>query len=109
MKIGNDWVMPTNVATARADGSGRGERTDAAGGRAESAGFDRVELSLRRTDMGRIREELANTPDVRAEKVEALRKAVADGTYRVDGGLVAQRMLETYRRFADGGDDAGQR
>lgn len=33
------------------------------------------------------------TPDVRAERVEAVRAAVQNGTYQVDSRLIAERIL----------------
>ncbi|MBI2920478.1 MAG: flagellar biosynthesis anti-sigma factor FlgM [Planctomycetes bacterium] len=45
---------------------------------------DRVEISPR----ARFRDQLRQVPDVRAETVAALRRAIGDGTYDVENKLV---------------------
>ena len=58
------------------------------------AGSDRVELSPQSRDMKKIHEILATTPEVRTEKVEALKKAVAEGTYKVKTEDIADKMVQ---------------
>lgn len=58
---------------------------------------DSVELS---SDVGAIdaaRAAIANAPDVRTEKVEALRRQIADGTYQVDAQGIAAKLLTEMR------------
>ena len=43
--------------------------------------------------MSRIREAIRTTPDVRADRVEALRAEVQSGKYRVDAERLAQTLL----------------
>jgi negative regulator of flagellin synthesis FlgM len=58
------------------------------------AGSDRVELSPQSRDMKKIHEILATTPEVRTEKVEPLKKAVAEGTYKVKAKDIADKMVQ---------------
>ena len=58
------------------------------------AGSDRVELSAQSRDMKRIHEILATTPEVRTEKVMALKKAVAEETYQVKPEDIADKMVQ---------------
>ena len=58
------------------------------------AGSDRVELSPQSRDMNKIHEILASTPEVRTEKVAALKKAISEGTYNVKTGDVADKMVQ---------------
>jgi negative regulator of flagellin synthesis FlgM len=58
------------------------------------AGGDRVELSSQSREMKKIHEILAATPDVRTEKVAALKKAVEDGSYQVKTEDVADKMVQ---------------
>ena len=58
------------------------------------AGSDRVELSPQSRDMNKIHEILATTPEVRTEKVGALKKALAEGTYKVKTEDIADKMLK---------------
>jgi negative regulator of flagellin synthesis FlgM len=58
------------------------------------AGSDRVEISPQSRDIKKIHEILATTPEMRTEKVAALKKAVADGTYKVKAEDVADKMIK---------------
>ncbi|HXZ38108.1 MAG TPA: flagellar biosynthesis anti-sigma factor FlgM [Thermodesulfobacteriota bacterium] len=58
------------------------------------AGSDRVELSPQSRDMKKIHEILATTPEMRTEKVAELKKAIADGSYRVNTEDIADKMLK---------------
>lgn len=58
------------------------------------AGSDRVELSSQSRDMKKIHEILATTPEVRTEKVAELKKAVAEGTYKVKTEDIADKMVK---------------
>jgi len=58
---------------------------------------DRVELSLGRMQVERLKQIDPAEETVRTERVAALKQQVADGTYRVDGGLVAGKMLALFR------------
>jgi negative regulator of flagellin synthesis FlgM len=53
-----------------------------------------VELSPQSRDMKKINEILATTPEVRTEKVAELKKAIADGTYRVKTEDIADKMVQ---------------
>ena len=57
-------------------------------------GSDKVELSPQSRDMKKIHEILASTPEVRTEKVAALKKAISEGTYNVKTGDVADKMVQ---------------
>jgi negative regulator of flagellin synthesis FlgM len=43
--------------------------------------------------MDQVRKIVAETPEVRPEKVEALQEAVAEGDYEVDARKVANRLI----------------
>lgn len=60
------------------------------------AGSDKVELSPQSRDMKKIHEILAATPEVRTEKVTALRKAITEGTYTVKAEDVADKMIQEF-------------
>ena len=55
---------------------------------------DRVDLSMRSKELKRIEEVVASAPDVRTERVEALKKLIEDGKYEVDSKALAQKMIE---------------
>ncbi|MDR1776721.1 MAG: flagellar biosynthesis anti-sigma factor FlgM [Desulfovibrio sp.] len=54
---------------------------------------DRVSVSQDALLMTEARRTAQNAPDVRADKVEALRIQVANGAYKPDSKLIAQNLL----------------
>lgn len=54
---------------------------------------DQLELSRRAEEIRAARAALADTPEVRAQRVAQLKAQVAAGTYRVDPEKVAERIL----------------
>jgi len=60
-------------------------------------GGDQVSLSSRGQEIQRVRARLKELPDVRREKVEAIRRQIEQGTYRVSAEAVAEKVLEAYR------------
>jgi negative regulator of flagellin synthesis FlgM len=68
----------------------------ATAGGASLAPVDRVELSTSSRMIQKIQEAAQAAPDVRAEKVAALKKQVADGTYQVSSEDIAGKMLKDF-------------
>ena len=60
---------------------------------------DRLELSPEAKHLTAIRQQVAATPDVRADLVNKLKTQIKNGTYQVDSSEVAQKMLA--RSLAD--------
>jgi negative regulator of flagellin synthesis FlgM len=54
---------------------------------------DKVELSAGSQDVQKAKAILAQTPDVRVDKVQALKERIADGDYTVDPHRIADSML----------------
>ncbi len=54
---------------------------------------DRVELSQTAQDIKKIESVLKSTPDVRAEKVKAIKEQIEAGNYQVDSKKIANAML----------------
>lgn len=65
---------------------------DTAASRA-ARGTDQLSLSSRAEEIKAARAALAETPEVRAERVAELKAQVQAGTYRVDPDKVAERIL----------------
>jgi negative regulator of flagellin synthesis FlgM len=57
---------------------------------------DRVELSSSSRLIQKIQEAAQAAPDVRAEKVAALKKQVENGTYQVSSEDIAGKMLKDF-------------
>lgn len=56
---------------------------------------DKLNLSREAQEMKRIREVLAQTPDVRVEKVKQLKKSIQLGTYEVKGEEIAEKFVQS--------------
>ncbi len=54
---------------------------------------ERVTLSERAKEIQQARQALSELPDVREEKVAELKARIEDGTYRVDGEKVAEKIV----------------
>ncbi len=54
---------------------------------------DSVSLSLTGKSLVSLETNLANTPDVDSAKVEALKAAVENGTYKMNAAAIADKML----------------
>lgn len=64
-------------------------------GQVEKAGItDRVELSGKAQELAELKSMINQLPDVRTDKVQALEKAIANGTYKVDSLKVAGKMID---------------
>ncbi|MCH8497178.1 MAG: flagellar biosynthesis anti-sigma factor FlgM [Marinobacter sp.] len=65
------------------------ERAKAAAARADS-----VSLSDQAKELKKMEEKLAQYPEIDDQRVEQIRAALADGSYKVDAEKLAQKMLE---------------
>lgn len=64
-----------------------------AGNSPRPASRDSVELSAEAQSMNRLEENLAQLPDVDAERVASLKQAIAEGRFEIDPERIAQNML----------------
>jgi negative regulator of flagellin synthesis FlgM len=78
-----------SVAADKSQGEG------AAAASAPSA--DHVTLTDSARSLQKIEEAVAKTPVVNAGKVAAVKQAISSGTYRVDAGRVADKLLKYER------------
>ena len=70
-----------------------GARATQAGGRAQGADRrDQLTLSAQAQVLAKARAALDEVPEIRADKVEALRRSVEAGTYRVPHKQLARRL-----------------
>jgi negative regulator of flagellin synthesis FlgM len=58
-----------------------------------TSGTDRVELSSNPVDVQKMHEIIQQTPEVRAERIQALKEQIAKGDYSVDPYKVADKLL----------------
>lgn len=55
---------------------------------------DKVELSTNSRDVQKMQEILAQTPEMRMEMIESLKKEIDAGTYKVDSRDIADKMMD---------------
>jgi flagellar biosynthesis anti-sigma factor FlgM len=76
---------PPSTAKKRNPGTGPDPVPTHAAGRAELLGNEPL--------MEQVRKIVAETPEVRPEKIDSLQEAVAEGDYEVDARKVANRLI----------------
>jgi len=57
-----------------------------------------VEISEHAQLMKQASEIVKNTPDIRRDKVEMLKKSIKEGTYQVESSLIADRLVDEHLR-----------
>lgn len=61
------------------------------------SGFsDKLQISTLGKDIQTAKQALANTSDIREEKIADIKAAIQDGTYEVSGESFADKLLERY-------------
>lgn len=61
-----------------------------------AAGRDNVTISQAGYDYQIVKKAVADTPDVREDKVAQLKAKIESGSYKVDAGDFASKLLEKY-------------
>ena len=85
----NGYSGATPIGPQQPGGAGGAEASQSLSRKA-----DRVEIS----PAARFLNQIAGLPDIRPDKIESIRRALADGTYDVDGKLsiALDRLLEEH-------------
>jgi negative regulator of flagellin synthesis FlgM len=87
-------VKGSNSGSVAADKT-QGEASGASASTSQSG--DTVTLTDSARSLQKIEEAVAKAPVVNASKVAAVKQAVNSGTYKVDAGRVAEKMLQFER------------
>ncbi len=61
---------------------------------AQTQAADHVTLTSSARSLQKIEQTIANTPVVNTTKVAAVKQAISSGTYQVDSGRVADKLLQ---------------
>lgn len=79
-----------NRLTKAGKRAGAGE----AAGREESSPPDAVSFSDEAKSLSAARQAVQDAPDVRQDKVEAIKQAIADGTFQVSARDLARKLID---------------
>ena len=94
MTITNDFSAPElDPKNSKVDEAKRTGRTEPVQGPGSGDG-DAVSISSQAQQLLELSKRMANVPEARSERLEAIRLAVAEGRYLVSPEVVADRMLE---------------
>ena len=102
MKISNDFPAPEldPKKSKVQEGTQRAERTEPVkGGNGEG---DSVSISSKAQELLKLASKMANVPEARSERLEAIRLAVAEGSYLLSSEAVADRMLQQLAEHPSG-------
>ena len=81
-------------STVRSNDTSRTKSAEDIGNNNEVAASDKVNLSSQARDIQRAREVAQSAPEVRADKVEAARRALQSGKLNLKGQDLAKKILE---------------
>ncbi len=62
-------------------------------GAEKTIAVEKVDLSNKAKDIQKIKQVLDQTPEVRDEKVQELKRQIESGSYAIDPGKIADKML----------------
>ncbi|MGI5820096.1 MAG: flagellar biosynthesis anti-sigma factor FlgM [Armatimonadota bacterium] len=82
-----------NVGRVSSEGVEAARALTETGASGATGGADQLELSSRAEEIRAARAALAETPEVRAERVAELKAQIEAGTYQIDADRVAERIL----------------
>ncbi|WP_027908228.1 flagellar biosynthesis anti-sigma factor FlgM [Pseudomonas taiwanensis] len=77
-----------NTASGSADKTGETQEAP------KSASGEAVHLSQEAQQLQKISDKLRDQPEVNSARVAQLKQAIADGSYQVDAGRVASKLLD---------------
>lgn len=83
----------TSRSTQRADNDSSEAKTRSAAGKATSAD-DAVSISSQSKKLGKMHDQLASSPAFDNAKVQAIKEAIANGSYVVDADKLAENMIK---------------
>lgn len=92
MKI-NLSSTPDPIVTPQSNQTNASATDSVQTGQIQNGGEDRTTLAFDHANISALVNQAMSSPEVRQDKVDALRQAVSSGEYKVDAGKVADAML----------------
>ena len=90
MRVDGPIYLPENLQPQKVDRSRSGSNQNQASG--VSSNQDRAQLSVDRGRIDQLKVNLASVPEVRQDRVEALRQAMGSGNYQVSDQQLAEAI-----------------
>ncbi len=94
MKVYGSKPPEKQEALAKAQKAGKPDQAYEKGSVDKINPVDRVDLSGKANGMAEMLNTINQLPDIRMDKVEAIRKSVIDGTYKIEPGKIAAKMID---------------
>ncbi|MEQ5833574.1 flagellar biosynthesis anti-sigma factor FlgM [Marinobacter sp. NFXS9] len=88
----NSKTTSTNTSKANTQTPSTPTPTEQA--RTQGSRPDNVSLSSQARDLKKLEEQMSSYPEVDDDRIEQIKSALADGSYKVDAEKVAQKMLD---------------
>jgi negative regulator of flagellin synthesis FlgM len=93
MKINLNSSTPDAIVTPQSNQTNATSTDSVQTGQVQNSGEDRTTLAFDHANISALVSQAMSSPEVRQDKVDALRQAVSSGEYKVDPGKVADAML----------------
>jgi negative regulator of flagellin synthesis FlgM len=94
------------IQNSETAGAKQSKRTSKSGGSSvekngaekNSVSGAKAEISPRGKEFARAKEAASNAPDIREDRVQALKQKIADGKYNIDAHGIADRMVDEHMK-----------
>jgi negative regulator of flagellin synthesis FlgM len=87
-------LVSATTKGAKSAAAGKSGAVSSGNEAAETSSADHLTLTQSARNLQKIAEAVANTPVVNSAKVEAAKLAIDNGTYKIDSGRVADKILQ---------------
>ncbi len=99
-EISNIKSVNQNVVTPRGADTAKGRVADSNSAPVNTpAPADTVSITNTATQLQTIQQSLADVSTVNKDRVEAIKAAIADGSYKVDSAELAQNLIDFEQQF----------
>lgn len=92
--IGPGQVNTKTSSTTTDKGAQKSPATPTEQARTQGSRPDNVSLSSQARDLKKLEERLDSYPEVDDNRIEQIKSALADGSYKIDAEKLAQKMLD---------------
>lgn len=87
-------LISATTKGAKGAAAGKSAAVSAGSESAEAGSADQVTLTQSARSLQKVAEAVANAPVVNSAKVESTKLAINNGTYKIDSGRVADKILQ---------------